>query len=210
MNSTPEIPDAEGALREIASLTDDYSKRARDVHSNGSKTADFESAAKEYAGNEDKLHGDRLPAQSINREQPVHVLMCYMLASGKTTKEIAAATGYSDGAVKLIAKQPWFRKRYLRITAEAGKNEVESFLAMETVSSLETLVQIRDDNSEKGATRVTAANSILNRALGMPTQHIKSETSHSVNKATEQGSELDRQIAATDAELKARGVPGGN
>lgn len=208
MSQTPEIPSADGAMREIAALTDDYSRRARDIHSNGSRTEDFVDAAKEYSVNEDKLHGDRLPAAAISREQPVHVLMCYMLASGKTTKEIAAATGYSDGGVKLICKQPWFRKRYLRVTAEAGKNEVEAFLSMETVNSLETLVQIRDNDAEKGATRVTAANSILNRALGMPTQHIKSETNLNVNKATEQGDELDRQIAAADAELKAHGVPG--
>jgi hypothetical protein len=212
METNTPVPPIEDALRASAAM-DDYAARARNVASGGSKTESFEEAAKNYSASEDKLHGDRGPNQTLNREQPVHVLMCYMLASGKTPKEVAEATGYAEASVKLIAKQPWFRKRFLRITSEAGKNQVESFLAGETLSSLETLVLIRDSDKAPGATRIAAANSILDRALGKPTQKVETENHNYTHKAAS-GSEIDRQIAAAESELKSLGhtteLPGSN
>lgn len=198
MNLTPS---PEEALR---AMTSEYSDRARASTTNGAKSDDFESAAKDYAANIENLHADRAPAMAINREQPVHVLMCYMQASGKSLKEIAEATNYSEGAVRMITKQPWFRKRFLRITADAGRNSVESFLAGETMTSLEVLVEIRDDSGQKGPTRVAAANSILDRALGKAVQKVETEN-HSYQHKAESGSEIDRQIAAAESELKALG-----
>jgi hypothetical protein len=204
MNQTPEIPDAEAALKAITA--ESYAERAKAVHSNGTRTESFDNAAEQYDRNPEALHGDKVPNVVIGHEKPHHVLMCYMLAGGKTIQEIAKVTGFSEVGVRQITRQPWFRKRFLRITAEAGKNQIESFLAVETLNSLETLVQIRDKEEEKGSTRVAAANSILDRALGKPITKIESDTTLNINKATDKGEDIDRQIAAVEAELKANGI----
>lgn len=213
MNQSENIPNADEALRAISGLAESYSSRAKASVSNGARTTSFDSAASEYNVSKEALHGDTPPSQALSHEQPVHILMCYMQASGKTIAEIAQATGYSVGGVRVITKQPWFRKRFLRITSEAGKNQVESFLASETMNSLEVLVQIRDDETEKGPTRVTAANSILDRALGKAVQHVESTSNLTVNKATDAGQSLDAQIAALTEQLRhvgsaPRSLPG--
>lgn len=192
--------------------SESYLARAASVGASvqGSKDGDFQEAVKGYAAEASMLHGDRAPSQGINRERPEHVLMCYMQASGKTIVEIAEATGYSVGSVRLVQRQPWFRKRFLAITAAQGGDAVSAFLKGETMASLEVLVKVRDDNvAERPHVSAAAANSILDRALGKPTQHIESDVTHSVGKAAAEASEVDRQIAALHQELQSRGIPTG-
>jgi hypothetical protein len=199
------VPDVSEALK-AASGMDEYALRAKKSVSNGSRTESFEEGAKTYAEDPTALHGDQPPSTALSHEKPIHVLMCYMMASGKSIKEIAEATQYSEGSVRGIAKQPWFRKRFLRVTSEAGKSEVESFLAGETMNSLEVLVQIRDENIQsRPHVSATAANSILDRALGKATQKVETENHNYDHGAAKSGSEIDRQIAQAEAELKALG-----
>lgn len=207
MNPTPDtsIPPAEDALR-AASAVDDYVRQAELRGGSGCRTETFVEGAVEYSKRDDTMHGDQPPNQPVNKERPVHVLMCYMAAAGKTTAEIADKTGYTKEYVRQIQRQPWFRKRFLQLAAEAGKDEVKAFLGVETLASLEVLVEVRDNNNEKGATRVAAANAILDRALGKPTQKVESE-SHNYSHTASEASELDRQLAQAEAELKACGQP---
>jgi hypothetical protein len=203
MNPTPD-PTLDASMLRALNGVEEYKRRAQAVVSGGSKTAKFDLGVEAYT-NGDMLHGDTPPSQVINKEQPVHVLMCYMQASGKDTQEIATATGYSLASIRNIQRQPWYRARFLRLTATEGGDNVRKFLDGQVMSSLETLVEIRDENkTSRPHVSAAAANSILDRAMGKPTQHVETE-SHSFTHPAQSVDEINQQIAAMDAELKSRG-----
>jgi hypothetical protein len=208
MNPTPPTPESvDSAL--VAAAAGTYTERSRGVVSGGAKTASFEDAVAKYAGSGDMLHGDLPPAQVINKEQPIHVLMCYMLASGKTVPEIAAATNYAVASVRNIERQPWFRKRYLSIVREKGGDTVKAFLDTQVMPSLEVLVEIRDANQElRPHVSAAAANSILDRALGKAVQQVQTENHNFEHGKTVD--EVDAQLNAVTQELKSRGHGGVN
>lgn len=145
------------------------------------------------------------PDRYIHSEKPEHVLICYMIAAGKSKQEVATQTGMSYSAVNQISKQPWFRTRYLAIIKEAGMDAVEAFVKGESIASLEVLREVRDNLEEKGATRITAANSLLDRALGKPTVHVESESNLTVESAASTKEDIERQIATISKELQDRG-----
>jgi len=163
-------------------------------------------AAAEYAKNPDALHGDTPPVFTHGEEKPIHVLMCYMQAAGKSNKEIALATDHSYNSVCQITKQPWFRKRFLRLVAEAGMDQVEGFVKGETINSLETLVEVRDAAASSPTARIAAANSILDRALGKPAVYVKNETSLTMGTAATSKDEIEKGIADIQKELQSRGI----
>lgn len=144
---------------------------------------------------------------SIREERPEHRIIAYMVSEGKSVKEIALLTGYSENWVRQIKRQPWFKERVVEILHEAGRDVVENFLQGEVLTSIETLVEIRDDADAKSATRVAAANAILDRALGKPTQYIKSETqSKAVGDVVQENERLERELASINEQLKQVGA----
>lgn len=210
MNPTPEVPasqDVEAARRAMQasfSALDDYSKKLTCGDQRVVTDAALASGAA-YAGDAEKLANDIPPNRLIGREQPAHILMCYMLAGGKSRKEIAEATGFGYETVCQVVRQPWFRKRFLNLVREAGADEVQAFIKAETLNSLDTLVQVRDDKASPPAVRVASAKELLDRALGKSVQHVKSETEINIKKAAAEGSELEQQLANVEAELASRG-----
>lgn len=162
--------------------------------------------AREYLAQPGAL-AELAPAEySLKGEQPIYILMCYLMASGKTTEEIAAQTGYTPAGVRLIQKQPSFRKRFLEITKEGGQEAVEAFVKGQSMASLEVLVEVRDDKGTLASTRVQAANAILDRALGKPAVYVKTESSLNLNSAASTKEDLERQLAAVREEAKTRGI----
>lgn len=211
MNPTLPTSPADGTDKELAAglAGQEYVRRAQEVVSGGAKTTSFDSAAREYSGLETMLHGDKPPSQVINVEQPIHVLMCYMISSGKTPAEVAVATNYSIISVRNIMRQPWFRKRFLGIAGEAGRDSVKAFLDGEVMPSLEILVEIRDDNKElRPHVSAAAANSILDRALGKPVAKMETQNHNYDHGKTVE--EVDQQLQAVQEELKSRGHAGSN
>lgn len=202
MNVTPE-QSADNALRAAM----DYADRAKMRASGGAKTELFEDAAERYQA-VGMLHGDTPPGQVINKEQPIHVLMCYMQASGHSAEEIAERTGYAVNSVKAVQRQPWYRTRFLSIISKEGGDNVRKFLDGQVMPSLSTLVEIRDSDAHKGPTRVAAANAILDRALGKAVQRTENENHNYDHTKNEE--ELDREIASLNEELKTRGILGPN
>lgn len=191
-------------MQESFAQLDDYSKKLTSGNQRA-VTPVTVATGRAYAGDPDKLANDLPPNQHIAHEQPVHILMCYMLAGGKSRKEIAEATGYDYGAVCQIVRQPWFRKRFLNLVKEAGADEVQAFIKAETLNSLDTLVQVRDNAATPPAVRVASAKELLDRALGKSVQHVKSETEINITRAAAEGSELEQQLANVEAELESRG-----
>jgi hypothetical protein len=161
-------------------------------------------SAVEYALGGDMLANDKAPGVTIQKESPLHVLMIYMQASGKSNKEIAESTGYTAVAVGNILRQPWARARFMKIAQQAGSNAVQAFLDTQVLPSIERLVEIRDEG--KGAVSVAAANSILDRALGKAVQHVKAEHLNTTDDVLKERAELERELLAVRSELGARGL----
>ena len=184
---------------------DDYSRRSMEANSRAI-TPLTDASAFAYAEDPEQLANDAPPNQQIEKERPEHVLMCYMLASGKKRAEIAAATGYGYAQVCQIVRQPWFRKRFLRLAKEAGQNEVQAFLQSETLNSLETLVQLRDSAATPPAVKVASVKEILDRSLGKSVQHVKTESEINITRAAEEGIVTEKELATVEAEMKARGI----
>lgn len=204
MKPTGEIRPLEEVLK---TLTPDELKYVRKVSAMGGSEEAMENAVA-YAQDRHHLHGDSVNSSHVEleiKQQPIHHLMAYMLASGKTHKEIAECTGYTAHRVYMVAKLPWFRKLFLDIVREHGADAVESFVKGETIKSLETLVEIRDSGSA-ASVRLAAANSILDRALGKPTVMVKSDTALTLSNAATSKEEIERQLQATAEQLKARGL----
>ena len=147
-----------------------------------------------------------MPGLTCLEERPQHVTMAYLLAAGRTRSEIAQVLGLNQAHISIIVRQPWFQKRLKAITEAAGKDMVKQFLDGEVLPSLETLRSIRDDGSQRGATRVAAANSILDRFMGKPVAHIESKTNLNIHTAADTVDQVQRELSSIDEQLQARGV----
>ena len=143
---------------------------------------------------------------TILEEKPVHLTVAYLLAAGRTRKEISATTGIGLATISSLTRQPWFVKRLKEITEASGKDMVRAFLEGEVVTSLEVLRDIRDDESQKGPTRVAAANSLLDRFLGKPTVHVESATTLNIHSAADAKDQVQSELEKVEAELARLGV----
>lgn len=144
----------------------------------------------------DALFNDRPARVDVQREKPEHRIMLVLKAQGYSNAEIAEVAGYSRVMVNTIMRQPWARARLLDMINEKGGDAIQKVLSGEILNSVDTLVEVRDDVNAGHQARLSAANSILDRALGRPTQKVESVNTNislDVN-------ELDREIAKVEAE----------
>lgn len=149
----------------------------------------------------------RKPAYVIQEEKPEHTILLWMKAAGKTDAECAEKLNYSLIHIRNLRKQEWFRSRFDAIMLECGRDAVQEFINGEVMPSLQTLAEIRDSETAKGSTRVAAANSLLDRALGKAT--IRVETKHMESTATEATTEVEVLRAEAESlakQLSANGV----
>lgn len=150
--------------------------------------------------------GEKLPAQLLTSDRPEHLTVAYLLAAGRTRDEISKATGLSKSHLSQLVQQPWFKARLREITEAAGTDMVKSFLNGEVLPSLEVLRTVRDNPDERGATRVAAANSILDRFMGKPTVHVESKTNLNIHSAADAKDQVQSELEKVDAELRRLGV----
>ncbi len=150
----------------------------------------------EYLDSATRFGGeDRGPNLAIQTEKVEHRVIMYLRAQGKSMREIANVTGYTYIWVTQVCRQPWFKKRLLETISAAGEDGVSAFVKGEILPSLVALSEIRDDPEAKNSDRIAAVNSILNRGLGMPTQHIKTEKVESADALTQEMADIERQLA---------------
>lgn len=163
-----------------------------------------QAVAEEYFNSADRLHGDTVCSQTIVREQPIHRMMIWMHAQGAKVSEIARNTGYTVGQVSKVLKQPWARARLVQILKETGLDPVKHFLSHEVAPSLETFREVRDDPASPPMAKLTAADKILDRALGKPLARVESDSTTRNVPADLQ--RLEQEIADTRKALNERGI----
>ena len=165
---------------------------------------EVQAIAEEYFTSPDRLHGDTVPSQTIAKEQPIHRMMLWMHAQGANVADIARNTGYTPGAVRNVIRQPWARARLVQILKETGLDPVKHFLSHEVAPSLETFREVRDDPKSPPMAKLTAADKILDRALGKPIAKIESDNTNRNVPADLQ--RLEQEIADTRKALGERGL----
>lgn len=149
---------------------------------------------------------NNLPSFIFTTEKPEHLTIAYLLAAGRTRSEISQITGLNLPTLSQLTRQPFFKARLKEITENAGKDMVKAFLEGEVLPSLEVLRTVRDNPDERGATRVAAANSILDRFMGKPTVHLESKTNLNIHSAADAKDQVQSELEKVDAELRRMGV----
>jgi len=167
------------------------------------------------------LHNLSLPEHRIQQEKSDHRFLVYLFAQGKGVKDVFLQLGgkwddvngrplptkqhggkYSYAHITQIRRQPWFQSQVLEIMKSEGMCIVEATFKNEFENSVQVVIDVRDNADEKGSTRIAAANSLLDRFLGKPTQHIKSEnTTRTLSDIAEDKTELERELEIVEAEI---------
>lgn len=147
---------------------------------------------------ENGLVGDIDPVRIAKRETPVHRTMVNMAAAGYTNREISEFTGYNTNTVATAIKQPHAREYLIKEAKKTVQDEIRQLLESQAIPSIQTLVAVRDNPQARGADRVTASNSLLDRFLGKPVQPIsKDEKPPSAMTDAELRAQVERELTAT-------------
>jgi hypothetical protein len=165
------------------------------------------------------LHNPATPQFHILREKPEHRFLIYLFAQGNSTKDIFLQLGgewdaelnkpipgtgqYTYPWLTQIRKQAWFREQLTNFLHAAGKDLIAAKLETEVSPSLEVVISIRDDITLPASVRLRAADSLIDRHLGKPIQHIKSELVKTVDSFEKSAETLQAELDQIDAELKA-------
>jgi hypothetical protein len=152
----------------------------------------------------------------LQKENVRHRVLVYLFAQGGTARNVFEQLGgqwdnekgcaisgtgeYSYQQLLNIRRQAWFQNEILAVIAESGSPLIEAKLKLEQMASLETLIEIRDNKEEKGATRAACAMNILDRFLGKPAQVVKTESAATTASHENEAHELQEKLRRLEAE----------
>jgi lambda repressor-like predicted transcriptional regulator len=120
------------------------------------------------------LVNDRPPAVGGQHEMLEHREMVLLRMLGYTVREIAERLGYTQVRVRDVLRTPWAREMLLAHLHKSNQNVLDLF-QNELSESFIKVTEIRDDPNAPKAVQLKAAEGIINRYLGMPTQHVSME-----------------------------------
>jgi hypothetical protein len=148
------------------------------------------------------LHGDRIPSGVRVREMPEHRTMVLLKAQGLSNRAIAKTLGVCVTTVGVALRQPWCRELLLKEIHAAGRPAIEMILAGTVEDSIYRLIEERDSSSNRSADRITAADKLLDRVLGKPTQKIEQYDAGKLQ-PKDKVEDLQKQIEELEAETKS-------
>lgn len=166
--------------------------------------SEFAEQVKDAAADPNAFHGARAPSLAIQQETPEHRKMITMKAMGLTNGEIAEMFGRSQAHVSQVMRQPWAKLQLVKLITEAGKDPLKVMIESAAIDSAATLIEIRDDKSAPASVRVAAADKLLDRFLGKPTQHIESKSE--VTNVPADIKRVEDELAALAIEEKRLGI----
>lgn len=101
-----------------------------------------------------------------------HELLVHLAASGLTNNAIAKELEMTPSRISIILTQPEIKNKIRKVQDTLwGENATARFEKL-IPAAIDTLEDITKNKQEKSSTRVSAANSLLDRALGKPQQTI--------------------------------------
>ena len=153
----------------------------------------------DYEENPNRLYSDLKPNLRILHEKPEHRVLIFLKAQGLSNTEIAKRTGYDIAWVGQVLRQPWARQRLVDEIQAAGGDAIHTIIKAAGVDSVWRLIDERDNAKARPAERIAAANSLLDRFLGKPTQHIESKSDITTHN-TSTLSEIEKRLTELAAE----------
>lgn len=125
-----------------------------------------------------------------------------MSALGLSRKQIATNLGISPERVSAICSSASGKAFISQIQKEMYFNDPQKMFLRMVPEAAKTVFKIMRDKEEKGSTRISAADVILDRALGKPKQEIQ----HEGSLIKELFSRLDQEKEQPVIEVKAEQV----
>ena len=132
-------------------------------------------------------------------EKVEHRLILLLKLRGASNREIAMESGYTETWISQILRQPWALATMAKLSTETGIDTIKGLLESEAVPSLMKLVEIRDDPETPATVVRSACDSILDRHLGKPTQHVD-VVSVNTQVSAETIAEVDKELEALKVE----------
>ena len=149
----------------------------------------------------ERFFNQRLPNLAILHEKPEHRLLLLLKLRGLSNNEIAAESGYTVPWISQLMRQPWAVAMMSRMMTETGQDSIRGILQSEAVPSIMKLVALRDDPDAPATVQKSACDSLLDRYLGKPAQHIDVVETRAGMDA-ESVAEVDKEIARLKEEEK--------
>ena len=143
------------------------------------------------------LHGAKPPQVEIESERAWHLQAIYLAAQGLSQTEIAERLGHDHSWVSQVLRQPWARERLVAEIRKAGNDGIEAILKGAAIDSTLKLITLRD-TADSEQVQLAAADKLLDRYLGKPTQHIEQKSKVSFDSADVD--KLDAKIRELEAE----------
>lgn len=132
------------------------------------------------------LHGFKESCQPAKQEKHEHRIIALLKASGYTNSEIALQTGFKPSTISYIVKTPWAKQFIMEEIHRRGGAQVQEFMARHAMGAAEVLVDgFEMEDMEARRDRVAAADKLLDRVFGRPTQTVVNHKGTDLNELTD-------------------------
>lgn len=153
----------------------------------------------------DALFENRAAYVAIKHEKPEHRRMLWFRLQGFNVKETALATGYTPQHVSSVCKQPWFVKAFCALSAEQGKDAVQTFLEGEVMPALQRTVELAI-SADSAAVRAACNRDILDRFCGKPVAKSEVKVNGQHNVTVYDAAKLQEEYRRNSEILAGRGL----
>ena len=141
---------------------------------------------------------------STVQAKDTHRQIATLKANGCSHKEIAIAIDQKEQFVDSVVNLPFFNSLLLSALANAG-DVTSTFLEAQVEPAIKKIVKLMNTaNSE--TVQLKACNDLLDRHLGKPILHVKSEhVGNKLKEAQKRMPDLDKRINDISKQLETRG-----
>lgn len=138
--------------------------------------------------------GKETPTVDRKFEQPWHRALVSLRASGMSQRDIARDLGMSETAISFALQQPWVQAELAKRLENLDKN-IMAIIQGEAMSSLNVLLEIRDDKKASAQVRAKVCEGLLDRVFGKASQKVEIQQTNAGDPVAE-AEALKREIAA--------------
>lgn len=129
----------------------------------------------------------------VQKEKPAHRIIAYMAASGATPQRIADETGYGVQQVRILLNQDWMKAHIALLIHETFNDDISGLLKAGAVDALMTIRNLSTESLNEKV-RLSAAQDLLDRYRGKPTQFIHSSHSEVPQDPSEEIARLENDL----------------
>jgi hypothetical protein len=144
------------------------------------------------------FYGKAKPSHVLAVEKMHHRLIITLKAKGMTNVAIAAELSVTPATVSNVLRQDWARERLAKLIHDSGKDVIRGVLEGACLDSVYKLIDLRDAKETPPAVVKASCDSLIDRYLGKPTQHVEVEQSTTVNHSDIKS--IDRELDALTKE----------